>query len=129
MSRATATWSEPFRAPRAARLQGRNLDLTADEDAADLRRLFGADSRVRVAVAADDPVTMAPGRRIQPQLAAAVRRLLASSAERLAEVKRGGASLLDRPVPATLVLAPAAVETREAARARMSGRCASHGGM
>lgn len=41
MRRRTDTWSQPFVVPRRSRPPGRNLDLTACDDAANLKRLFG----------------------------------------------------------------------------------------
>jgi hypothetical protein len=78
MRRRTDVRFEPFRPPRAFRPEGRDLDLTASEDAANLKRLFGADpERMRVAIASGDALKAVAGRTTRPRSGIAVRRLSA----------------------------------------------------
>jgi hypothetical protein len=73
MRRRVDTWSQPFSAPRGFRPQGRNLDLTASDDAANLTRLFGVRAiSLPDAVAPAALPTVAVRRRRDGSLAAAL---------------------------------------------------------
>ena len=86
MRRRTDLRSEPFRAPRAFRPQGRDLDLTACEDAANLKRRFGSGLEPTCAAdASGDALTASAGRMIRIQFVTPLRRLPASFASGLTE--------------------------------------------
>ena len=88
MRRRTDLCSEPFRAPRAFRPQGRDLDLTACEDAANLKRRFGSGLEpTRYAVASGEALTASAGRMIRFHFVTALRRLPASFASGLTEAR------------------------------------------
>jgi hypothetical protein len=96
MRRRSDLWCEAFRPPRAFRPGGRDLDLTAGEDAANPKRLFGADpGRARVAIASVDAVTVVAGRTIGPRFGTAVRRLSVWFAEGLKQAERARPRSLD----------------------------------
>lgn len=87
MKRRTDLCSEPFRAPRAFRPQGRDLDL-ACEDAANLKRRFDSSREpTRAAIASGDALTAAAERMIQLHPVTALHRLPASFARRLTEAR------------------------------------------
>jgi hypothetical protein len=95
--------SEPFLPPRAFRPTGRDLDLTAGEDAAKLKRLFAAEPLpVRVTFASGDALTAVASRAGRPPFGTAVRRLAAWSAERLKQARRARPRTLELALDASM---------------------------
>jgi hypothetical protein len=82
MRRRTDLWSESVHAPRTSRPRGYDLDLRASEDAANLKRLFGASPEpVIVAIAPRESLTAVAGRMTEPRFVTVLRRLPAAFAK------------------------------------------------
>jgi hypothetical protein len=127
MRRATDVRPAPFQIPRAFRPQGRDLDLTPSEDAANLKRMFAA--AASASAATSEALAVAAPCPPSVQVAAAYRRALATAAGRLTALRRVREGSFERsrdpqtplwrqPAASMLIAVPVAAATGDAVGAR-----------
>jgi hypothetical protein len=127
MRRATDVRPAPFQIPRGFRPQGRDLDLTPSEDAANLKRMFAA--AASASAATSEALAVAAPCPPDVQVAAPSSRVLATASGRLAALRRVGAGWFDhsrdtrttlwpQPAASRLIAVPVAADSGDAVGTR-----------